>query len=44
MWPVFLIINELPQEVRFSIGNIILAGKLNKEFTIENSNKDCISN
>jgi len=26
IWPVFLVINELPIEIRFSIDNVILAG------------------
>jgi hypothetical protein len=26
LWPLYLIINELPSNVRFSLDNIILAG------------------
>jgi len=29
IWPVFLVINELPLEKRFSIDNIVLAGNFN---------------
>jgi hypothetical protein len=34
IWPVFLVINELPLAIRYSIDNVILAGKLRVYFDL----------